>query len=147
MNLQLLAQWTLTSALLILVVLAVGFFTRNRLSCVNRYALWTVVLVRLLAPFQLPFLPVLPPAGGVADLAADVGASFEGQMVYAVPEQVYPGRPGLEEPIIDRTVVGRPERNTTLAEWSLTATPLPTIILWFRWGSCCPSSGAQVQPE
>lgn len=53
---DLLFQWELTASLLILVVLIVRFFTRERLSCFNRYAMWAVVLIRLLIPFQLPFL-------------------------------------------------------------------------------------------
>ena len=35
---------------LILAVLAVRWLTRDRLSSVNRYALWLVVLIRLLIP-------------------------------------------------------------------------------------------------
>lgn len=75
MNLQLLTQWALTSALLILAVLAVRFFTRGRLSFVNHYALWAVVLVRLLLPFQLPFLP--SPGANAADLVPTMPGILE----------------------------------------------------------------------
>ena len=43
-----LIPWTFTSILLILAVLVVRKFTQNWLSSVNRYALWLVVLIRLL---------------------------------------------------------------------------------------------------
>ncbi len=50
---KLLIQWAVTSSVLILIVLAVRFLFRNRLSARARYALWGVVLLRLLVPFQL----------------------------------------------------------------------------------------------
>lgn len=45
-----LIPWAISSVLLILAVLAVRWLTRDRLSSVNRYALWLVVLIRLLDP-------------------------------------------------------------------------------------------------
>ena len=45
-----LIPWAISSVLLILAVLAVRWLTRDRLSSVNRYALWLVVLIRLLIP-------------------------------------------------------------------------------------------------
>ena len=60
---------------LILAVLAVRWLTRDRLSSVNRYALWLVVLIRLLIPIQLPFLSSL----GAVDLAPQM----ENTPVYA----------------------------------------------------------------
>ena len=54
-----LIPWAISSVLLILAVLAVRWLTRDRLSSVNRYALWLVVLIRLLIPIQLPFLSSL----------------------------------------------------------------------------------------
>ena len=52
-NTQLLLEWALTSSVLILIVLAVRHLFRNRLSARLKYALWGVVLLRLLAPFQI----------------------------------------------------------------------------------------------
>ncbi|MCF2661607.1 M56 family metallopeptidase [Pseudoflavonifractor phocaeensis] len=75
MNLQLLTQWAITSALLILAVLAVRFCTRGRLSCINRYALWAVVLARLLVPFQLSFLP--SPDANATDLVPTMPGVLE----------------------------------------------------------------------
>ena len=46
-----LAPWALTSSLLILAVLLLRLLLREDLSARARYALWAVVLVRLLIPF------------------------------------------------------------------------------------------------
>ena len=51
---ELLIRWALGSSLLILLVLALRFLLRDRLSARVRYALWAVVLLRLLIPFQVP---------------------------------------------------------------------------------------------
>ena len=58
-GLQRLGEWAVSGSALILVVLALGALLKGKLSCRVRYALWGVVLARLLLPFQLPFsLPV-----------------------------------------------------------------------------------------
>lgn len=49
-----LLQWFVTSSVLILAVLALRRLLGGRISPRARYALWAVVLVRLLVPFQLP---------------------------------------------------------------------------------------------
>ena len=72
-----LIPWTFTSILLILAVLVVRKLTQNRLSSVNRYALWLVVLIRLLVPIQLPFLSSLG--------AVDFAPQMENTPVYAFP--------------------------------------------------------------
>ena len=71
-----LIPWTFTSILLILAVLVVRKFTQNWLSSVNRYALWLVVLIRLLVPIQLPFLSSLG--------AVDFAPQMEDTPVYAL---------------------------------------------------------------
>lgn len=50
---KLLIQWAVTSSTLILIVLAVRYLFRDRLSARLKYALWGVVLLRLLVPFQV----------------------------------------------------------------------------------------------
>ncbi len=47
-------EWILTSSVLIVVVLVLRRLLRSRISLRLRYALWTLVLVRLLVPFSLP---------------------------------------------------------------------------------------------
>lgn len=54
-------RWALTSSLLILAVLLVRALLRKKISLRLRYALWAVVLLRLLIPAQLPLsLPAAP---------------------------------------------------------------------------------------
>lgn len=72
---KLLTQWAFTSSALILIVLAVRVLFRDRLSARLRYALWGVVLLRLLVPFQVELpapvsdsLPVL-----ATNLAPELG--------------------------------------------------------------------------
>ena len=58
-GLEALGQWAVSASALILLVLGVRLLLRGRLSCRFVYALWAVVLVRLLLPFQLSVpLPV-----------------------------------------------------------------------------------------
>ena len=55
---QTLLEWVLTSAFLILAVAALRALLGRRVSAGLRYALWAVVLVRLLVPVQLFTTPV-----------------------------------------------------------------------------------------
>ena len=50
---KLLTEWAVTSSILILIVLAARLLLKDRLSARLRYALWGVVLLRLLVPFQV----------------------------------------------------------------------------------------------
>ncbi len=49
---KLLTQWMVTSSTLLIIVLVVRFFVRDKLSARMRYALWGIILLRLLFPFQ-----------------------------------------------------------------------------------------------
>lgn len=62
-----LLQWFVTSSVLILAVLALRRLLGGRISPRVKYALWGVVLLRLLVPFQIP-MPNLPTA---ADLTPE----------------------------------------------------------------------------
>ena len=55
---QMLFEWVLTAAFLILAVLALRALLGRRVSASLRYALWAAVLVRLLVPVQLFTTPV-----------------------------------------------------------------------------------------
>ena len=81
-----LAPWALTSSLLILAVLLLRLLLREDLSARARYALWAVVLVRLLIPFQLsaPNLS-LPDAAGLAPTFSDPLEDFQDTGIYAFP--------------------------------------------------------------
>ena len=71
--------WTLASSLLILVVLVLRALLGRRIGAGLRYALWAVVLVRLLVPAALFHVPVVPAAlpletGWTTSEAVDRGA-------------------------------------------------------------------------
>ena len=69
---NLLLEWALTSSALILVVIALRAILKERLSCTVRYALWAVVLFRLLVPVQLP----LPSPWSAAELTPEPPQSW-----------------------------------------------------------------------
>lgn len=94
---KLLTQWAFTSSALILIVLAVRVLFRNKLSARLRYALWGVVLLRLLIPFQV-------------ELPASVSDSVPLLVSNAVPEV------GQWE---KRTIPVFPERSKPVAEFDL----------------------------
>ena len=82
-GLETLGQWAVSASALILLVLGVRFLLRGRLSCRFGYALWAVVLVRLLLPFQLSIpLPV-----SAAGAAPNVPAVWEETQVPLFPSQ------------------------------------------------------------
>lgn len=148
---KLLTQWAFTSSALILIVLAVRVLFRNKLSARLRYALWGVVLLRLLVPFQVELpaaasdaLPVL-----ASNLAQDVSPRLDDTMLYAVPTERYPServQPG-EEPEYSRTLHGGvgsdwdyyaggvrfDENGTTRYAFMMPASEL-LLVLW-KWGA------------
>ncbi len=70
-------EWIISSTLLIAAVLAVRFVLRGKISLRLRYALWLVVLVRLLVPVQL-----FTSDYGVGQVARDVDLSTPVRRVY-----------------------------------------------------------------
>ena len=56
-DVQRLGEWAVSGSALILIVLVLGAVLKGKLSCRVRYALWGVVLVRLLIPAQLITVP------------------------------------------------------------------------------------------
>ena len=94
---KLLTQWAFTSSALILIVLAVRWLFRKKLSARLRYALWGVVLLRLLVPLQV-------------ELPASVSDSVPLLVSNAVPEV------GQWE---KRTIPVFPERSKPVAEFNL----------------------------
>lgn len=72
-------QWILTASILILAVAALGRALEGRISARLRYALWLVVLVRLLIPVQLFTAPV----AFVPQL--ELAESMEERSVYIIP--------------------------------------------------------------
>ena len=91
----------LTSSVLILAVLLLRLAFRDRISRRAQYALWGLVLLRLLVPVNLPGVDfsVLSAAEPVGQAVAE---RLEQRMVYAMPTEVYdyadPGQSGATEP-------------------------------------------------
>ena len=88
---KLLTEWAVTSGVLILIVLAARCLLKGRLSARLRYALWGVVLLRLLVPFQVELpapvsdaLPVL-----ASNLAPEVG-QWQEPSIPVFPERSKP---------------------------------------------------------
>ena len=71
-------EWILSSSLLIAAVLAVRFLLRGRISLRLQYALWAVVLVRLLLPVQL-----FTSSFGAGSIAKEVDIAEPVRQVYA----------------------------------------------------------------
>ena len=99
----------LTSSVLILAVLLLRLAFRDRISRRAQYALWGLVLLRLLVPVSLPGVDfsVLSAAEPVGQAVAE---RLEQRMVYAMPTEVYdyadPGQSGATEP--SPAAAGRP---------------------------------------
>jgi len=51
-------QWIVSSSILILIVVGLRFLLRKRIKPILQYALWALVLVRLLVPLQLGSTPI-----------------------------------------------------------------------------------------
>ena len=51
-------NWILSASLLILVVIALRYLLRGKLHPAVQYALWGLVLLRLLLPFSIARTPV-----------------------------------------------------------------------------------------
>ena len=114
-----LLEWIFTSAFLILVVLALRWALGKRVSARLRYALWAVVLVRLLVPVQLftsplagtrvfagegpersiqaPNAPSAPAATSIPDNALSPGEQ-SGQTVNFITAPQAPDLPDAPEP-------------------------------------------------
>ena len=54
-------QWIVSSSVLILVVIALRYVLRGKLSLRMQYALWLLVLVRLLVPVSLSLIHISEP--------------------------------------------------------------------------------------
>lgn len=75
-----LIQWAFTSSVLILTVLAVRLLLKDKLAARLRYALWGVVLLRLLVPFQVE----LPAASSLPVLASNLVPEVADVELYAL---------------------------------------------------------------
>ncbi len=78
-------EWIFSSSLLILIVILLRLLFRRRLTSSVQYAVWLVVLLRLLVPFQLFTVPV-----GVADYTPAPPAALEEKTIYVLPMDSMP---------------------------------------------------------
>jgi beta-lactamase regulating signal transducer with metallopeptidase domain len=70
--------WMISASLLIVVVTGIRFLFKGRISRRLQYALWGLVLLRLLVPFSLPASPF-------SVMNAVPESSFTGRQVYVLP--------------------------------------------------------------
>lgn len=84
------AEWFVSSAILIVLVLTVRWLLGKKLGAAARYALWLVVLVRLLVPVQLVSLPFYSAVGESPSASQSV-------VVVTLPET--PGEEQVTSPV------------------------------------------------
>ena len=108
----------LTASVLILALILFRFLFRTAIPRRVQYALWALVLVRLLVPVQLPALPVV----SVLDVSQQAGQQLTA--VLERPVEV-PTQPAAE-PIPDNTQTQVIQNIPNTAE---TSTPLPASTL------------------
>ncbi len=120
-----LVEWALTSSFLILAVLLMRALLGRRVSAVLRYALWAVVLVRLLVPVQL-FPSPIAGARLVSELrAARPAASAPADYSTATaPESA----PAASDETPARTAGGT--ANLLLALWAAGAAGMALVLLF-----------------
>ena len=93
-----LTEWFLTSSAMILAILALRAALGKKLSLGIRYALWGVVLLRLL----LPFSP-LTSSFSLSSISLSIQEQAEETMLYAIPTQTYENQYRYDTPHYSRT--------------------------------------------
>lgn len=130
------AEWFISSAVLIALVLALQRVLGKKISAVARYALWLVVLARLLIPVQLVSLPVYSTEGELP--AAVVSPSVPVATLPEAPEEsgteAAPTAPASPAPGAQPTVSEPVAASWTLekrltAVWLCGAGVLGTVIV------------------
>ena len=90
-------EWSLTASVLIVLVLGIRAVLKNRISARLRYALWALVLVRLLVPvtpFSSPLSLLNAVEGGTAPAAVTQSGAVSAQRQSLFPLRRHnpPGR-------------------------------------------------------
>ncbi len=136
-----LLSWAFGASVLILAVLALRFLLKNKLSARWRYALWAVVLARLLVPLQIP----LPLPAFLAGLTPE--------LPYQMNYSTVSNHPRVESPeefvstsqtyLEDGTAV---VYTHTRADGTTVTTTIPILtryqVLERRWGASALLAGA-----
>lgn len=93
-----LSEWFLSSSALILAIFVLRAALGKKLSLRVRYALWAVVLVRLMLPFS-PLTSNL----SLSTVSQPIQAQAENKMLYAIPTRTYENEYEYDEPHYSRT--------------------------------------------
>ena len=130
------AEWILTSSILILMVLLIRLAFRKRLTAKIRYGIWLLVLLRLLVPFSLfdsslSLLRLIPHQESETE-AESAGAFWSqqtGEGISPSPSQAVPAQPQMAVPGIggqmpDMLQNNNPSRTDTVIRENL------IFILW-----------------
>ena len=93
-----LSEWFLSSSALVLAIFVLRAALGKKLSLRVRYALWAVVLVRLLLPFS-PLTSNL----SLSTISQPIQERAENKMLYAIPTRTYENEYEYDEPHYSRT--------------------------------------------
>lgn len=93
-----LSEWFLSSSALILAIFVLRAALGKKLSLRVRYALWAVVLVRLLLPFS-PLTSNL----SLSTISQPIQERAENKMLYAIPTRTYENEYEYDKPHYSRT--------------------------------------------
>ncbi|MBQ6877797.1 MAG: hypothetical protein IJO22_05290 [Oscillospiraceae bacterium] len=122
-------QWIITSSVLILIIAVLRFVLRGKISLKLQYALWGLVLIRLLLPFS-----VFESPASVLNLMKEREETFEPPVYYEpyAPGTINPGVPDNDIYILDDYVEQiAPETNITIDKEGFVTEP---EIKVFDWG-------------
>ena len=135
-------EWVLSSSVLILVVLVLRTALGKRISARLRYALWAVVLLRLLIPVPLYTSPV----AGMSISAPQVPAALQEKSIYVLPVGSVPAgesdvqfaEDGTMEPFGDPSSFGYPRLENdgqTVVRYADKISPAELLLLFWTAGS------------
>lgn len=133
-----LMEWFLSASLLIAAVLLLRWLLKDKVSCRVRYALWAVVLVRLLLPIQFD----LPVVVSSAQLAPEPPEFLE------FPAFTYQRPPTVPEPIPEdhplSSSVPHESASDPIPGYNLQIVQVDDVLLMLWWGGILVVGGALV---
>ena len=121
-------QWIITSSVLIVIIVVLRFLLRGKISLKLQYALWGLVLIRLLIPFS-----VFESSVSVLNLMQEREETFEPPVYYEpyAPGTINPGVPDDDIYILDDYVEQiAPETNITIDKEGFVTEPEIRVIDW-----------------
>ena len=121
-------QWIITSSVLILIIAVLRFVLRGKISLKLQYALWGLVLIRLMLPFS-----VFESPASVLNLMQEREETFEPPVYYEpyVPETITPAVPDEDIFILDDNIEHiKPDVNVVVDDNGYVADPEIKVIDW-----------------